>query len=280
MTQPGGDLLDEMASARAAGRPFAVATVTRTVALTAAKVGAKAMIGSDGSISAGWIGGGCARGAVVKAAIESLRDGKPRLISVQPPAVLGQSGHQAGQVVDGVQYAANMCPSEGTMDIFIEPFLLPVELVVLGATPIAVTLADLGKRLGYRVTVVADPGEYGRFGCVDRKRSDPAELEDDGGERYVVVATQGRGDEACLRAASKMPARYVAFVGSRRKVAALLQRMRDGGLDTKPLERLHAPAGLDLGSVTPEEIALSILAEITIERRRKHQEASGKTPPQ
>lgn len=262
------DLLDEIAMAKASGEPFAVATVVRTVSLTSAKAGAKAIIRRDGTMSAGWIGGGCARGAVLKAAREALADGKARLISVQPPEELNEHGHNPGEIKDGTQYARTMCPSKGTTDIFIEPFISPVELVVCGATPIAVALADLGRRLGYRTIVVADPPDHWRFGPSQQLVPSWDLLPPTSAERYVVVATQGRGDEASLAGALSQPARYVAFVGSHRKAAALHEKLALKGIDDARLAELHAPAGLDLGSVTPEEIALSILAEITLVRRR------------
>src|SRR5215813_1035236 len=117
------DLLDEMQTLKASGEPYAVATVVRTVALTAAKAGAKAVIRRDGSMSAGWIGGGCARTAVLNAARASLADGKPRLVSVQPGDALLEHGVAAGEINDGVEFARNMCPSQGTMDVFVEPVL-------------------------------------------------------------------------------------------------------------------------------------------------------------
>jgi xanthine dehydrogenase accessory factor len=86
--------------------------------------------------------------------------------------------------------------------------------------------------------------------------------------RFIVVSTQGKGDEAALRTAVKTDAAYHAFVGSRRKMAALRDRLIGEGIDASALDRVKAPAGLDLGAITPEEIAMSILAEITIERRR------------
>src|SRR5215831_15371562 len=115
------DVLDTISDRRAEGRPFALATVVRTVAATAAKAGAKAVILPDGTISEGWIGGGCARAAVLKAAREALADGKPRLLSVQPPDALAAQDIPAGEERGGVRFTKNMCPSEGTMDIFVEP---------------------------------------------------------------------------------------------------------------------------------------------------------------
>src|SRR5215813_3300695 len=112
------DVLDTISDRRAEGRPFALATVVRTVAATAAKAGAKAVILPDGTISEGWIGGGCARAAVLKAARDALADGKSRLVSVQPPDVLQGQGITAGDERSGIRFANNLCPSEGTMDIF------------------------------------------------------------------------------------------------------------------------------------------------------------------
>jgi xanthine dehydrogenase accessory factor len=262
------DVLDELNALKASGEPFAVATVVRTVALTAAKAGAKALIRRDGSMSAGWIGGGCARAAVLEAARAALDDGRPRLVSVQPADALAEHGVAAGQSRDGVEFARNMCPSEGTMDVFVEPVLPRPELLVCGATPVAVALADLGRRLGFLAAVAAPPEEHARFSGIDIAISgyDLSRLIES--ERYIVVATQGKGDEAALAAALAAPARHVAFVGSHRKAAALGAALAAKGADPARLSALHSPAGLDIGAVTPEEIALSILAEIVQVRRR------------
>src|SRR5262245_20427217 len=120
---PASDILDTLATRKTTGQPFVLATVVRTVATTAAKAGAKAVILPDGTISEGWIGGGCARAAVLKAARDALADGKPRLVSVQPPDALQDQGIKAGEERAGVRFVKNMCPSQGTMDVFVEPVL-------------------------------------------------------------------------------------------------------------------------------------------------------------
>src|SRR5215475_5479659 len=219
------DVLDEMQTLKASGEPFAVATVVRTVALTAAKAGAKALIRRDGSMSAGWIGGGCARAAVLKAAREALSDGKPRLVSVQPGDALQELAVEAGQSKGGVEFARNMCPSQGTMDVFVEPVLPKPELLVCGASPVAIALADLGKRLDFSVTVAAALEDHAKFAGADHlvPGYDLSRLL--AKERYAVIATQGRSDEAALAAVLSSPARYVAFVGSHRKAAALRQSL-------------------------------------------------------
>ena len=262
------DVLDEINTLKASGEPFAVATVVRTVALTAAKAGAKALIRRDGTISAGWIGGGCARAAVLEAARAALADGRPRLVSVLPDDALQELGVDAGQAREGIEFARNMCPSQGTMDVFVEPILPMPELLVCGASPVAVALADLGKRLGFCVSVAAPVEDHDKFSAVDLLVAgyDLARLAET--ERYIVIATQGRGDEAALTAALAAPARHVAFVGSHRKAAALRDALAAKGVDRDRLDRLRSPAGLDIGAVTPEEIALSIVAEIVELRRR------------
>src|SRR6202163_789564 len=128
------DILDTIATRKSTGVPFALATVVRTVSATAAKAGAKAVILPDGTVSEGWIGGGCARAAVLKAAREAIVDGKSRLISIQPPDALQDQGVAAGEERAGVRFAKNMCPSEGTMDVFVEPVLPRPQLVVCGAS--------------------------------------------------------------------------------------------------------------------------------------------------
>jgi xanthine dehydrogenase accessory factor len=262
------DVNSVMDRLRRVGAPFALATVVRTVSVTAAKAGAKAVIAPDGTMLAGWIGGGCARGAVLKAAREALADGKTRLISVQPEDLLAEQGVAAGDERQGVRYARSMCPSKGTMDVFVEPVLPRPRLVVLGASPVAVALADLGPRLGFDLTVCALPEDQPVFASADERIEGYALPVESPAARYVVVATQGRGDLAALKAALAVDAEHVAFVGSRKKAEALSQKLQGDGIGLNQIGRMKAPAGLDLGAITPEEIALSVLAEIIVLRRK------------
>ncbi len=263
------DILDIIATRKSAGVPFAVATVVRTVAATAAKAGAKAVILPDGTISEGWIGGGCARAAVLKAASDALDDGRSRLVSVQPPDLLADHGVQAGDEHEGVRFAKNMCPSQGTMDIFVEPVLPRPQVVICGSSPVAAAVADLAGRTGFAVTVCAPAADQGAFSAADRRIEGYALPVDEAGARYVVVSTQGRGDEAALSAALAVDADYVAFVGSRKKADALKATLAGRGVAAERLAKLRAPAGLDLGAITPDEIAISILAEIVAVHRSK-----------
>jgi len=268
------DILDTISTRTAAGEPFALATVVRTVAATAAKAGAKAVILPDGTISEGWIGGGCARAAVLKAARDALADGRPRLVSVQPPDALDQQGLKGGDEHAGVRFATNMCPSQGSMDIFIEPVLPRPQVVICGSSPVAVAVAGLARRAGFAVTVCAPAAEQQTFGEADRRIEGFALPVDEAGARYVVVSTQGRGDEAALLAALAVDVDYVAFVGSRRKAETLKATLAQRGVAAERLAKLKAPAGLDLGAITPDEIAISIVAEIVAVRRGKHSRGS------
>jgi xanthine dehydrogenase accessory factor len=262
------EVMDLVAQMKAAEQAFVLATVVRTVSVTAAKAGAKAIIRPDGTIVAGWIGGGCARGAVLKAAREALADGEPRMVSVQPENLLAELGVKPGENRDGVRFASNMCPSKGTMDIFVEPVLPHPSLVILGASPVALSLATQARQLGYHVTLAAPASDLSTEpdAHVVIDGLEPRYLND--ARRFVVVSTQGKGDEAALKAAVAIDAAYHAFVGSSRKMATLREKLVANGVDATAIDRVKAPAGLDLGAITPEEIAMSILAEITVERRR------------
>jgi xanthine dehydrogenase accessory factor len=271
-----GDILDMAAAMKATGQPFALATVVRTVSVTAAKAGAKALIRPDGTVTEGWIGGGCARAAVVKAAREAIADGKPRLVSVQPPDVLQEQGLAGGEERAGIRFAKNMCPSQGTMDVFVEPVLPRPEIVICGSSPVALAIADLGRRTGFAIAVCAPAAEQALFGEADSRIEGYALPPKSNHARYIIVSTQGRGDEAALAAALAVESEYVGFVGSRRKAASLRQALSGKGVEAARLVRLRAPAGLDLGAITPDEIAVSIVAEIVAAHR--HGQPRGNAP--
>src|SRR6202022_1013962 len=262
------EVMDLVARLKAAEETFVLATVVRAISGTAAKAGAKAIIRPDGTIVAGWIGGGCAPGAGLKAAREALADGVPRMVSVQPEDMLTELGVRPGENRDGVRFASNLCPSKGTMDIFVEPVLPHPSLVIFGASPVAMSLATQARQLGYHVTLAAPAADLVAVPDTDARVDGFALGELHQARRFIVVSTQGKGDEAALRAAAATDAAYHAFVGSRRKMAALRAKLVAEGIDASALDRVKAPAGLDLGAITPEEIAMSILAEITVERRR------------
>lgn len=264
----GDDILDVMAGLKARGRAFVLATVVRTEDATSAKAGAKAVITGDGAVH-GWIGGGCTQGAVRRAAVQSLEDGRPRLISVKPAATLAQEGLQPGALAGGVEVHRSVCPSGGTVDVFIEPSLPRPSLIVCGGSPVARALAELAPNLGFGVTVAALPEDHAGFPSAARRISG-FNLSDTGDatDRYILVATQGKRDREALRHALGAGARLVGFIGSRKKAETLSAQMAEDGMAEDVVAGLRCPAGLDIGAITPEEIALSVLAEIVRERRR------------
>ncbi len=261
----GFDIETTMQTLKDGGDKFAVATVVRTVSVTAAKPGAKAIINAEGEIVDGWIGGGCARTAVVKAAIKSIAEGEPKLVSLQPEELLQEKGLTAGQESDGVLAANNMCPSRGSMEIFIEPVLCEPELLILGASPVARELASMVQRFSFKLSCACeDPVQWSGTGITAMSYND---LSDSHSNRYVVVSTQGSGDIAALQKALSLNAKFVSFVGSPRKMLHLKDKLKALDTPAQQIDLIKGPAGLDIGGVTPQEIALSILAELVALRR-------------
>jgi xanthine dehydrogenase accessory factor len=226
------------------------------------------LITPDGHVEEGWIGGGCARAAVVKAAKQCLADGQSRLVSIAPKEGLDALGVAPGDESNGVYFARNSCPSQGTMDVFIEPVLPQPKLLILGASPVAVALAAQAPAFGFSVVVAATVGELDRFAPDAARLEGVAPSPGVGEGAYVVVSTQGAGDRAALKAAAAMNARYRAFVGSRRKAETLKRELAAEGVSSEGLSGVKAPAGLDIAAITAEEIVLSILAEMIAARRR------------
>lgn len=232
---------------------FAIATIVRTAGTTAAKPGAKALLRADGTILEGWLGGGCVKGAIREATLRAYTTGQPQFISVAPEEHLAEKGVKAGDDVDGVRFARNGCPSKGTIDIFIEPHLPEPDLLIFGQSPVAVKLMELAPQFGW---AAAEAATYAPL---------PTRLLGSG--RYLVIATQGQGDLAALQTGLAESADYVAFVGSAKKFAALSDKLVATGVNAAQIADVHAPAGLNIGAVTPAEIALSILAELTQVKR-------------
>lgn len=263
MTVDSNEIIECMAKLKGERQPFVLATVVRTDELTAAKAGAKAVIRPDGSII-GWVGGGCTLGAVKKAAAEALKTGKSKLIHIKPAALA-----EATPPVEGIDVHKSGCPSGGTEEVFIEPILPQPSLIIMGASSAAHALSDLGRRMGFWVTVAARAEDLPNFNAADEfvegfDFTDDTRMEG----AFIVVATQGKYDRDALRSAVSSDAAYVAFIGSRRKAEKLKADLLDENMAAEKLDALHSPAGLDIGAVTPDEIALSILSEIVKVRRK------------
>ena len=256
------DLLQKISELKAQGQPFVLATVVRAERPTSAKPGANAVITVDGTLT-GWIGGSCAEPTVKREARKALEDGQPRLVRLCPPEKRGTMPQE------GVTEVTLTCISGGTLEIFIEPMQIQPHLVVVGHLAVAQALTGLAKDLGFSVTVMGLEGSAEQFPAADQVYDSldfsVLEVKPD---TAVVVASHGNYDEDALVAALQTRASYVALVASKMRAQAVLEYLHDSSLPEENLTRLKFPAGLDIGAVTPEEIALSILAEIVQHRRR------------
>jgi xanthine dehydrogenase accessory factor len=238
-----------------------VATVVAVRRPTSARPGARGIVHPDGSIE-GWVGGSCAQPVVVREALRALSDGQPRLLRISKE--LPSDSRRGDGVVDEVM----TCHSGGTLEIYVEPQLPAPALWVAGATPIAGALVALGAAAGFRVTVIdpiADAEAFPAAVTIVREADLPAI--EPGASPYVVVATQGQWDEEAVAAALGRDVAYVGLVASPTRAATVRAYVRDEGVPEERLAALRAPAGLDLGAETAEEIALSILAEVIQVRR-------------
>jgi xanthine dehydrogenase accessory factor len=238
------EFLNRATELRAQERPFVLAIVIRSVAPASGKAGDKAIVQPDGSLW-GWIGGGCVRSLVVKEALVALRERKPKLVSILP-------AEQAVEESD-IVYHRMTCHSGGSIELYLEPVLPRPHLIIFGHSAVARALSHLAGETGYRVTAVG---------------SSQAAAEIATGQDFAVVATQGEDDEGALVGAVRANPRWVAFVASPRKFAAVKLHLAELGLTDAEINRIKAPAGLDLGAISPEEIAITILAELIQVRQR------------
>jgi len=242
----------------AAGKAYAIATVVRTVAPTSAKAGDSAVLDENG-IVAGWVGGGCAKPAVTRNAVDAIQDGKTRLIRIS---------RDLDGLESGIIGYPMTCQSGGTLDIFIEPVMPRPLLAVIGQTAIAEALCALAADAGFDVAVAAPGGRREKFpGASTWMESLDDVATHERVPAAIVVATQGSGDARGLEAALNTKAAYVGFIASPEKGARLKETLRKRGYDAAAVDRIEAPAGLFIGAVTPDEVAISVLAGL-VQRRR------------
>jgi xanthine dehydrogenase accessory factor len=238
------------------GEAYVLATVVWRRAPSSGRVGSRAVIGLDGHVH-GWIAGACAEPTIVAEARRALSEGSPRLVFLGPPEEL--DAHRR----DGVLAVPIQCQSEGALEVYVEPVFPQPLVVAVGRSPAAETLVRLAAALGWRTALVDDGGSSAEHPGVDRVLT-TLDLEAAGVDEgsFVVVATQGHYDEDALERALGTPAAYVGLVASARRAATVLDYLRAKGLPEDQVARVRAPAGLDLGSVGTEEIAVAILAEV------------------
>ena len=234
-------------------QPFAVATVVRVQGSSSAKPGSKAIIDEQGKILMGWVGGGCAESAVRSEAVKCIRSEKPVLITLDMQDELLGVGMPCG----------------GMMDVYIEPVLPQPELVIAGHGRIAETLASLGRLMNFSVTVHDPSADREKFPAADRiinRDFDVKEISF-GPRTFVVIATLHKNDHLWLQRSLEGQAAYVALVASAHRSRLVLDYLLAEGVPAEKVESVWAPAGLDLGAASPEEIALSIMSQIVVLRR-------------
>lgn len=248
-----GDVLDAMMLLRAERQPFALATVVETLGSVSAKAGAKAVIDQDGRVVAGWVGGGCAESTVCSNAVECLRTHETRMVELDMnDEVLGTG-----------------MPCGGSARVYVEPILPKPTLWILGHGRVAETICSIGALTGFDVVVDDPMAETTRYPDAVRLITDDLDYSqltvspDD----YVVVATQHKGDHESMPRLLRAGVHYVALIASRKRSRLVLDFLHQEGFGEEDIARVHAPAGLDLGAHTPEEIALSVISEIVMQRR-------------
>ncbi|HZA25165.1 MAG TPA: XdhC family protein [Dehalococcoidia bacterium] len=255
------DLLEQATKLKNQDIPFVLATVVACQPPTSAKPGARAIIRADGSFY-GWVGGSCAQPLVVQQSLRVLQGGRAQVIVLTPHP------EDVDFRLEGVVPVPMTCQSEGTLAIYLEPFLPRPQLLVIGHSPMARSLVALGHSIGFRVSAGDPAASNELFPDADMLVSDLAAMGESLGPRsYVVVATMGHYDEEALEEVLKGEASYIGLVASPRRGRAVIQYLKGKGAPFEALERVKYPAGLDIGAETPEEIALSILTEI-VQRMR------------
>jgi len=247
----------------AQGVPYALATVVRAARPASCRPGDRAVIHADGRLE-GWVGGSCAQPTVVAEALAALRDGEPRLVAVTP--------HHDFPARDGMAVHAMTCVSGGEIEVFVEPVLPPPQLVVCGASPVAVALVAIGAAIGFEVVAVDPDATPERFpaathtiASLESTEGSPLSLPR---ERHVVAATHGQWDDAAIEGALRLSPMYIGLVASRSRHEATLADLVAAGIDQVSLQSVRSRPGLDLGAKTPAEVALGIAAEIVAHRRR------------
>jgi xanthine dehydrogenase accessory factor len=247
------EFLRKSSELAAEGKPFAVATVVRVEGSSSARPGSKAIIDDQGKLVMGWVGGGCAEGAVKRQALECIARQRSELITLDMrDEVLGVG-----------------MPCGGLMEVYIDPVLPTPELLIIGHGRIAETLAALARLVNFSVTVDDPSADRTAFPDADRLLTADLDLSEAtiDSQTFVVIATQHKGDHIWLQKAIEAGAAYIALISSRHRASIVLDYVVANGVAPEKLERVWAPAGLDLGASTPEEIALSVVSQMVALRR-------------
>jgi xanthine dehydrogenase accessory factor len=254
------EFLRKAGELRAADCPFAVAIVIKNQPPVSGKPGDKAIIQPDGKVW-GWIGGGCVQPSVIREALQAMKEGSPRIVHIAPSS---ESEPEMGSV----NYTMS-CHGGGALDVYIEPVLPKSRILIFGRSPAAQSLSRLGKAVGYGIGVVSNGATRELFPDADfiAKEITAGQIHN-GSETFIVVATQGEHDEEALEQALCTDARYISFIASHAKAQKVIGLLSDKGASSEMLGRIKAPAGLSIGTSSPQEIAVSIIAEIIQTQKR------------
>ncbi len=245
------DIYEEIVKLLNEGRGCSLATIVQCSGSTPQKIGAKMLVREDGSIL-GTVGGGSLEAEVIEYALKVLKEGAPRTISFD-------LAEDQGKLLCG-----------GKVLVYIEPLLVAPHLIILGAGHVGKALSRAARFLGYRVTVVDDREEYANNNnlpdadtvvVTDFRDVFPRVAVDD--STYIVIATRGHDhDFDAVMAALHTKAGYIGLLGSKRKKTLFLENLEKEGFSREDIGRVIIPVGIPIGSVTPEEIAISIMAQI------------------
>ena len=254
------DIYEQIVELRRQGRRGAVATITNVRGSIPSFRTAKMLVRDDGSI-VGTIGGGCVEADVWQAARDVMESEKPRTLTFD----LNQDPKYDTGLVCG-----------GTLEVFIEPVLPAAVLYLFGAGHVAVNVCQTASNAGFDVVITDDRSSYAtteRFPSAREVQAlefdDATRKLDPNESSYIVIVTRGhRDDMRILRWAVQTRARYVGMIGSKRKVIQIFKALQEEGVPPHLFDRVHAPIGLDIGAITPEEIGVAITAELIAIRRR------------
>jgi xanthine dehydrogenase accessory factor len=238
------ELLTLAASLCARDERFALVTVVRREPPSSARVGDTALVTESGDYH-GWAGGGCTRETVMRESLRAIADGEPRLLSLSPGHSSGSAAELSTMARPGMQLLPMACDSGGTVEIYVEPVLPVLRLVLFGTTPAADALARIGEAMGYRVERGPDAAIRGA---------------------HVLIATMGDEDLELLQKVLRGEPAYIGVIASRKRFEHVRETLIACGVSSAELERVSAPAGLDIGARAPEEIALSVMAQIVQQR--------------
>ena len=251
MAEESWEVLERARELADRGERFALATIVWRQAPSSGQTGARALITANGEVH-GFIGGACAEPVVIREAQRVIQSGEARLLFL---GTTDPDEPASANLPEGMLYVPMSCQSEGALQVFIEPVVPVIDLLVVGRSPMAHLLADLASSLGWQARVTDLPGLSA----------------DDITERtLVIVATQGHGDEEALELAARADPAFLGLVASQKRGVSLLEYLAERGVPREQLDRVHTPVGIDLGHTSHREIAVSVLAELVQHRAAGH----------